>query len=97
MTVQDAVEAKIDAAKDGVKIQTYERYKRMFRNHIQDTRFGNMKLEDVRASECEAFIQTLYQKNLGYGSVKHLKRIHASQLYESGKNQSGALHRRKTA
>lgn len=75
MTVQDAVEAKIDAAKDGVKIQTYERYKRMFRNHIQDTRFGNMKLEDVRASECEAFIQTLYQKNLGYGSVKHLKSL----------------------
>ena len=75
MTVQDAVKEKIDAARDGVKVQTYERYVRFLRNHISGTKFGEMNLADIRVGECESFIQSLYHKNLGYGSVKQIKSL----------------------
>lgn len=79
---QDLVEDYLENARQGIKKTTYERLRRSYENHIKDSYFGLLKVDDVRLPECETFISSKYEK-LGYISIKQLKSL-VSQTLEFG-------------
>lgn len=75
ITVSETVEEFIRSRKNGLKLSTYERYMRCWKNHVAETEFGNRRLRDIRLPECQQFIDGLYQKKLGFGSIKQIKSV----------------------
>ena len=72
-TVNDIVEEWIDIRRDGMKPQTRATYNGIYRKHIKETAFGQSKIQEVRLPECQAFIDSLYHKNLRVRTVEHIK------------------------
>ena len=83
MTVGETVVDFIRCKEGEIKAATHERYVRCYKSHIQGSEFGNSKLQSVRLPDCQQFINSLYHKNLGHGSMKQIKSV-VSQAFEYG-------------
>lgn len=81
MTVGETVIEFIRCKEGEIKAATHERYVSCYKSHIQGSEFGNSKLQSVRLPDCQQFINSLYHKNLGHGSMKQIKSV-VSQAFE---------------
>ena len=57
------------------KKTTINRYLRCYYNHVENTKFGKMLLSEVKKYHCDDYIEFLYGRNLGKGSIAQIKSL----------------------
>lgn len=72
-TFQDIADEWLKKKRGTINETTYALYVRMNRNHLQNTTLGKMKVKDIRLSDCEDYVKSLYQKELCSTTTKQIK------------------------
>lgn len=73
MTMAELMEEWMHSKKNGVKPQTVSGYYSHYESYIKNAAFGQILVDRVRLPECQSFIDSLYQYELGYNTIRHIK------------------------
>lgn len=58
-----------------IRAATFERYESIYRNYVEETKLGNMRLEDIQRVHVQKYYEELKENGKSYSQIKNLHKI----------------------